>query len=1120
LNSTDVESFSFMTFSGEESDRFVKFARIVKETGQLPYVRVFGREPITSMDVVFEGFVKEVVYEGYIRYLVVETNDGKIYNVGGSNATKSIAAEKVVFQELPEELRPHQISQNEIDLLLQEIQCNQEKRAQSIARLKRGLPFLGDKEKTKIVNFLKDYLRSGDAESRREIAEFLALVATPDILDHMLVLLKDNDPRVRVEVALRFRALEKLIKNSGEKVYDKCVGALIQALHDPDRDVRAYVSEDLGYMFNADAISALLISLNDEDDHVRWASAIALGRIGHPRVVPHLVRKITTDQFDRVRQSALLGLGRIGRAAYDECPEMLEALVKTLESGSDVAKSYAAFALGQLGDIATNYIGKLAEALSSANVVDIRSNAALALGKLVDEITDDQREKIKQRLSEPLDSFLQGEAISPYYFWFLEYGGELASSLELHSIASKFYETLGKVSPSWQKTYFEALSKYEQAEEYCEKGEIEGAISLLDTALQELRGCKGYPVDAQEGMRFRTLMVEARKNIVEGIIDWSKAIADEYSEAQRKFRAAYKVYATFSVPPTGPLQEKKRLTEREVNFIATLKYMAWFGERFIEIELATIAGDTTKAKNLLSNIEVDTDRLSERISSSSTAYFQLFVQNIHMKISDLISNIRSEKDELSTIKAIRQGIDSVRQLYCSTSFPLPARMCPVVGLGVAKIGVRVTGAFGGDGSSSSGPMFFTCDAKLVITVDIFVEKRTRSGDRLIFCYLDTEGRTVEADIPVFEGSYMLQLDYGIIQKSFEPLPYRMWLRFQGSDCEQMADQKTLWIQTYDPRIEFLFPLIKDSESEVEESRVITLAAVQLLCCPSESPADHFRYFYDEDLLSRGVLVFKRSIQEEIRKKFECILSNIKTKHSETQIVVFPELSAPFSLHQEFEDWAKKHEFYIIVGFEHIRNPYTHKWENTLHAFSPTGEGWQQPKNSASSFKIGERLIRESILDQPRPWILNRGKTRFGEIMILSGSEVTTINSASEVTKAVTGLAESDILILPSILPSGIDFHNWVEFNLKQLYRCIVFANHAEFGYSAILSPKLDMIREVENARSKKSDEDLAGNVITNGITPPILLPGKEGYVIRSIDIFKIRHIRQTKAEDKEYLKPG
>jgi len=75
------------------------------------------------------------------------------------------------------------------------------------------------------------------------------------------------------------------------------------------------VAEDLGYFINQNAVKELIRVLHkgkDEDEHVRWAAAVALGRYDTPSdVFADLVEALSLEPSEIVQRSLMLSLGRM-----------------------------------------------------------------------------------------------------------------------------------------------------------------------------------------------------------------------------------------------------------------------------------------------------------------------------------------------------------------------------------------------------------------------------------------------------------------------------------------------------------------------------------------------------------------------------------------------------------------------------------------------------------------------------------------------------------------------------------------------------------------------------------------------------------------------------------------
>jgi HEAT repeat protein len=105
---------------------------------------------------------------------------------------------------------------------------------------------------------------------------------------------------------------------------------------------------------------------------VRSHAASALGTLGDPRAIPHLMRLVATDRHEHVRMSAAGALGRLN--AQEAIPLLIEQL-----NDPDVGpRSVAADALGMLrADAATEMLTE--RLLDEGEHDDVRSSAGSAL---------------------------------------------------------------------------------------------------------------------------------------------------------------------------------------------------------------------------------------------------------------------------------------------------------------------------------------------------------------------------------------------------------------------------------------------------------------------------------------------------------------------------------------------------------------------------------------------------------------------------------------------------------------------------------------------------------------------------------------------------------------------
>lgn len=144
--------------------------------------------------------------------------------------------------------------------------------------------------------------------------------------------------------------------------------ALLDALKDPDRDVREYVVRALGQKGDPAAAPALLEVLSyDPDFNFRGYAADALGKIKDRAAVAALA-EATRDEVSQVRGYAFDALSAIGGA------EAVAALGKALRTGDE----RAAMALGKLKDPAA--VPALIAALKDPDVGESASEALDRIG--------------------------------------------------------------------------------------------------------------------------------------------------------------------------------------------------------------------------------------------------------------------------------------------------------------------------------------------------------------------------------------------------------------------------------------------------------------------------------------------------------------------------------------------------------------------------------------------------------------------------------------------------------------------------------------------------------------------------------------------------------------------
>ena len=197
---------------------------------------------------------------------------------------------------------------------------------------------------------------------RAQLLLMLGLLASPLALNSVVAHLRDSDPLIR-------QATHQAITLAGERAIEP----LRAALSDPDDVMRARAGEAMGLLGEAAieaalaglsghhasqraasartlgvlrataAIGALGQALHDPDNSVQSAAALALGRVGGKEVIP-LLSEATRLPGPQARAAAVHALGLV----HDL--DTYETVLALLDDNAGIVRAAAAQALGTLGD--------------------------------------------------------------------------------------------------------------------------------------------------------------------------------------------------------------------------------------------------------------------------------------------------------------------------------------------------------------------------------------------------------------------------------------------------------------------------------------------------------------------------------------------------------------------------------------------------------------------------------------------------------------------------------------------------------------------------------------------------------------------------------------------------
>jgi HEAT repeat protein len=198
----------------------------------------------------------------------------------------------------------------------------------------------------------------------------LSGIGTPAIPSLMQAVKDPNE-------AVRLGALQSL--GGMGKGAKSIVPQIIPRLKDPSPKVQVQTAWALQSMGESPELilPVLMAKLKDPDPDVRTSSAATLGQLGQAATpaIPALITALNDPNPD-VRSSSAATLGQLGQAATPAVPALITALNDPNPRSDSLARTKAAEALGQLGEI-----GALMTALQNKNPL-VRWRAAYVLGKM------------------------------------------------------------------------------------------------------------------------------------------------------------------------------------------------------------------------------------------------------------------------------------------------------------------------------------------------------------------------------------------------------------------------------------------------------------------------------------------------------------------------------------------------------------------------------------------------------------------------------------------------------------------------------------------------------------------------------------------------------------------
>lgn len=195
--------------------------------------------------------------------------------------------------------------------------------------------------------------------------------------DQIVQELSSLDPKIRLKAA-------QLLENI--QIDSKGKDALLAAMKDPSKLVRAAVVRTLGVMGDSDLIKHLISFFNDPDSRVRANTIEAISALGDRQAIQILL-PFLQDTNNRIKANAIVGIRKIGNV------NVIPVIQKMLTDKDPNMQASALWALGEVGDL--NYLNFIYPYLNNTNEM-LRFNAIRSISKIKPEMLQPYMPNLRQ----------------------------------------------------------------------------------------------------------------------------------------------------------------------------------------------------------------------------------------------------------------------------------------------------------------------------------------------------------------------------------------------------------------------------------------------------------------------------------------------------------------------------------------------------------------------------------------------------------------------------------------------------------------------------------------------------------------------------------------------------
>ena len=249
-----------------------------------------------------------------------------------------------------------------------------------------------------------------------------------------------------------------------------------------------------------------------------------------------------------------------------------------------------------------------------------------------------------------------------------------------------------------------------------------------------------------------------------------------------------------SNPYIGP---DRQLADREISYIKNTADLVAVIKMLIELDGYVSDPSTTDndLQRIIMSLHIIIDhikKLQKSFKNSFSQSLQTLIENSLVYLKEIESGLSSEELVLpDKLRFARTTMSQIRTVFWRASWPMPARACPLYGLGRASLSIRSEGIKGI--GTQDDPLIFPPNQPPALLISVRIFEMAPGGATTLELIYKIGGTANNINIPIVEDQYVCSIHLDKPVPNYTSVSLECALIFRARDCTQQADNKVIYL---------------------------------------------------------------------------------------------------------------------------------------------------------------------------------------------------------------------------------------------------------------------------------------------------------------------------------------